>query len=104
MLAGVLCGVAGFLLANQTEFATPGYANWQRSGELLVIVILGGVGAKYGPVLGAFAFILLESVLAGYTTHWPIIFGPFLILVVIFFHKGLAGLFDRLFARKAGQR
>lgn len=103
VIAGAICGIAGFLLANQTEFATPGYASWQRSGELLVIVILGGVGTRFGPLYGAFAFIVLESVLAGYTTHWPIIFGPFLILVVIFFHKGLAGLFARLFMRKAGQ-
>ena len=100
VVAGAICGIAGFLLANQAEFATPGYANWQRSGELLVIVILGGVGTRYGPVFGAFAFIVLESVLAGYTTHWPIFFGPFLIFVVIFFHNGLAGLFDRIFARK----
>lgn len=104
ILAGVICGIAGFLLANQTEFATPGYASWQRSGELLVIVILGGVGARFGPVYGAFAFVLLESVLSGFTNHWPIIFGPFLILVVLFFHKGLAGLVDRIFrtAEKAG--
>lgn len=96
VLAGIFCGIAGFLLANQTEFATPGYASWQRSGELLVIVILGGVGTRFGPVYGAFAFVLLESVLADITTHWPILFGPFLILVVLFFHRGLAGFVDRL--------
>ncbi|MEQ8896833.1 MAG: branched-chain amino acid ABC transporter permease [Roseovarius sp.] len=101
VLAGVICGIAGFLLANQAEFATPGYASWQRSGELLVIVILGGVGTRFGPVYGAFAFVLLESVLAGYTTHWPILFGPFLICVVMFFHKGLAGLVDRLIPGRA---
>lgn len=96
VLAGVICGIAGFLLANQTEFATPGFASWQRSGELLVIVILGGVGTRYGPVYGAFAFVLLESFLSGFTTHWQIILGPFLIVVVLFFHKGLAGFLDRI--------
>nr|WP_296430268.1 branched-chain amino acid ABC transporter permease [Roseovarius sp. BRH_c41] len=98
VLAGVFCGIAGFLLANQTEFATPGYASWQRSGELLVVVILGGVGTRFGPVYGAFAFVLLESVLSSFTSHWPILFGPFLILVVIFFHQGLAGLVNQLFS------
>lgn len=104
VLAGAVCGVAGFMLANQTEFATPGYASWQRSGELLVIVILGGVGTRFGPVYGAFAFILLETVLAGYTNHWPILFGPFLILVVLFFHQGLAGFVNRLFKSAARAR
>lgn len=96
VVAGIICGLAGFLMANLSEFATPGYASWQRSGGLLAIVILGGVGTRYGPVYGAFAFILLEHVLADLTSHWPILFGPFLILVVMFFHKGLAGIFDRM--------
>lgn len=101
VLAGAICGIAGFLLANQTEFATPGYASWHRSGELLVIVILGGVGTRFGPVYGAFAFVLLETVLANYTNHWPILFGPFLILVVLFFRQGLAGIVDGSFRTKA---
>lgn len=103
VLAGAICGIAGFLLANQTEFATPDYASWQRSGELLVIVILGGVGTRFGPVYGAFAFVLLESVLADFTNHWPIIFGPFLIFVVLFFHQGLAGFVERLIKSAARQ-
>jgi branched-chain amino acid transport system permease protein len=92
VIAGVFCGLAGFLLANQSEFATPGYANWQRSGELLAIVILGGVGARSGPVLGAFVFIWLEHALSGWTTHWAAIFGPLLILSVLFFRGGLASI------------
>ncbi|WP_313613773.1 branched-chain amino acid ABC transporter permease [Agrobacterium sp.] len=92
VIAGVVCGLAGMLLANQTEFATPGYANWQRSGELLVIVILGGVGTRFGPIYGALAFVLLEHSLAAITNHWAALLGPILIIVVLFFNSGLSGL------------
>ncbi|MEB8386723.1 branched-chain amino acid ABC transporter permease [Rhodobacteraceae bacterium KMM 6894] len=96
VIAGMVCGLAGMLLANQSEFATPGYANWQRSGELLAIVILGGVGLRMGPVYGAFAFILVEHTLAAYTSHWAFYFGPVLVLVVLFLNRGLGGLVDRI--------
>lgn len=96
VIAGAVCGLAGLLLANQSEFATPGYANWQRSGELLAIVILGGVGTRFGPVYGALAFVMLEHVLATITSHWPILFGPLLILVVLFFRSGLSGVVSAL--------
>lgn len=92
VIAGVACGVAGLLLANQSEFASPGYANWQRSGELLAIVILGGVGTRFGAIYGALAFVVVEHFLAALTSHWAIFFGPLLILVVLFFHAGLSGL------------
>ena len=88
--AGAVCGVADSLLANQTEFATPGYAEWRRSGELLAIVIFGGVGTRNGPILGAFAFILLEHFLADITHHWAAIFGPLLILAVLISPGGLS--------------
>lgn len=99
VIAGAVCGLAGLLLANQSEFATPSYANWQRSGELLAIVILGGVGTRFGPVYGALAFIVVEHFLAGITSHWPILFGPLLILVVLFFHAGLSGAVSLLGGR-----
>ncbi len=99
VLSCIFCGLAGLLLANQTEFASPDFASWRRSGELLVIVILGGTGKLYGPLIGAFAFILIEHTLSQYTTHWAIIFGPFLILAVLFFRSGLAGVMDQIFNR-----
>jgi branched-chain amino acid transport system permease protein len=99
VIAGAVCGLAGLLLANQSEFATPSYANWQRSGELLAIVILGGVGTRFGPVYGALAFVVVEHFLAGITSHWPILFGPLLILVVLFFHAGLSGAVSLLGGR-----
>jgi branched-chain amino acid transport system permease protein len=66
--------------------------HWTRSGEIMIMVILGGIGTLFGPVLGAVAFLLLEQVLGGWTTHWPVIFGPVLILAVLFAKRGLFGL------------
>jgi branched-chain amino acid transport system permease protein len=96
VIAGVIAGVAGFLLANQTEFVSPAYMSWQRSGELIVMVVLGGMGTLHGAVLGAAAFLLIEEWLSGFTEHWKVIFGPFLVLVVLFARGGLMGLLGRI--------
>jgi branched-chain amino acid transport system permease protein len=56
------------------------------------MVILGGIGTTLGPVLGAAAFLLLETELSGWTEHWQIILGPLLVLAVLFARRGLAGL------------
>jgi branched-chain amino acid transport system permease protein len=101
VVSGALCGVAGFLLANATEFVSPAYMSWQRSGELIIMVLLGGIGSLHGAIVGAAAFLLLEEWLAGFTEHWKMIFGPFLVLVVIFGRGGLIGLFDALRRRIA---
>jgi branched-chain amino acid transport system permease protein len=92
VLAGAVCGLAGALLANQTEYLTPSYMHWTRSGDIIVMVILGGMGTLAGPVLGAAALLLLENVLAGWTVHWQIILGPLLVLVVLFARGGLWSL------------
>ena len=89
MIAGAGAGLAGALLANQTEYVSPGLLHWTLSGELMVMVILGGLGTLYGPILGAAAFLLMEETLAMYTEHWMIYMGPFLILVVLFAKGGL---------------
>ena len=91
-IAGAGGGLAGALLANQTEFVSPGLLNWTLSGELMVMVLLGGLGSLFGPVLGATIFLLLEEVLAMYTEHWMVYLGPFLVIVVIFAKHGLFGL------------
>jgi branched-chain amino acid transport system permease protein len=91
VIAGTLCGLAGFLLGNHAEFVSPAYMHWQRSGELIVIVLLGGTGTMYGPVLGAVAYVLLEETLSGITEHWKAILGPILVLVVLFAKGGMAG-------------
>ena len=91
VIAGTLCGLAGFLLGNQTEFVSPAYMHWQRSGELIMMVLLGGTGTLHGPVLGALAFALLEEVLPRLTEHWKVILGPLLILLALFAKGGIAG-------------
>ena len=95
VIAGAVAGLAGALIANQTEFVSPSFLDWQRSGEILVIVILGGMGRLCGPVAGAFAFLLLEEVLSAWTEHWMIVLGPILILVVLFARGGIWSLVDR---------
>jgi branched-chain amino acid transport system permease protein len=95
VIAGAVCGLAGALLVNHTAYLTPEFMNWTRSGELMFMVILGGMGSVAGPVLGAFALLVLEDLLSGWTAHWQIILGPLLVLSVLFFRRGLAGLFDK---------
>ncbi len=94
-LAGALGGLAGALLANATEFVAPSFIAWQRSGDLLFMVILGGLGQLHGAVLGALAFVLLEEYLAELTPHWRLIFGPLLVLVALYLKGGLLGLVQR---------
>ncbi len=95
-LAGAAAGLAGALLVNQGEFVSPGLIHWTRSGEIMVMVLLGGMGTLAGPILGAATLLFLEEYLAMYTEHWMVILGPFLILVVLFARGGLYGLlFDR---------
>ena len=93
VIAGTLCGLSGFLLANQTEFVSPAYMTWQRSGELIIMVILGGLGTLHGAIIGAAAFVLLEEGLSRITELWKMIFGPMLVLVVLFARGGILGLF-----------
>ena len=91
-IAGSVGGLAGALLANQTEYLTPEFMHWTRSGEIMFMVILGGMGTLLGPVIGAVVLLLLEDVLSVLTVHWQIVLGPFLILVVLFAKRGLFGL------------
>ena len=96
VIAGMLGGLAGFLLGNATDFVSPAYMSWQRSGELLIMVILGGMGTLHGAIIGAAAFLLTEEWLSGYTEHWKVIFGPLLVLVAVFARGGLIGMTHRL--------
>ena len=92
VISGAICGLAGALLANHTAYITPAFMEWTRSGEIMFMVILGGMGTAPGPALGAFALLIVEDLLAGWTQHWQIILGPLLVLSVLFFRRGLAGL------------
>jgi branched-chain amino acid transport system permease protein len=94
IISGVICAVAGALLANLTQFVSPAYMHWTRSGELLIMVIMGGMASVFGPVLGAVSYLLLEEVLSSLTEHWQAILGPILILLVLFARGGLARLWQ----------
>jgi branched-chain amino acid transport system permease protein len=93
VIAGAMCGLAGALYANHTNYIVPGLMSWQQSGDMMFMVILGGMASTAGPVLGTFALLFVEELLKGWTEHWQVILGPLLILSVIFFRRGLAGIF-----------
>jgi branched-chain amino acid transport system permease protein len=93
VIAGAMCGLSGALYANHTNYITPGLMSWQQSGDIMFMVILGGMASTAGPVLGTFALLMVEELLKGWTQHWQVILGPLLILSVIFFRRGLAGIF-----------
>jgi branched-chain amino acid transport system permease protein len=99
VIAGMIGGLSGFLLANVVEFVSPAYMSWQRSGELIIMVLFGGIGTLYGGIVGAAAFLLLEDVLGSITENWKLIFGPMLVLIVLFARGGIVGLVERLTGR-----
>jgi branched-chain amino acid transport system permease protein len=107
-IAGVLCGLSGVLLANHTNFISPALMHWTRSGDLIVMAVLGGMGTVFGPVIGAIALLVLEETLphligfASYVAtgrevaaakeYWQLILGPMLLLVVLYARGGIDGL------------
>ncbi|NIZ15170.1 branched-chain amino acid ABC transporter permease [Phaeobacter sp. HF9A] len=92
VISGVITGLAGALYADLNRFVSPTMFSWQLSGELMVLVILGGVGRLFGPVAGAVAFVALEHFLGGLTEFWHIFLGLILLAVVMFARGGLTGL------------
>ena len=96
VISGVLCGLAGVLLANHTDFVSPAIMQWTRSGDLIVMAVLGGMGTVMGPVIGAVTLLLLEEALSRVTEYWPIILGPLILLVVLYARGGIDGLLVRL--------
>lgn len=106
VIAGGIGGASGFLFANATEFVAPAYFSWQRSGELLFMVILGGVAGLHGALVGALGFVLLEEWLSHQWEHWRIIFGVLLILAVLYLPNGLSGVPAQILkaTRRAGGR
>jgi len=114
VIAGVICGLAGVLLANHTNFISPALMHWTRSGDLIVMAVLGGMGSVFGPVFGAVAFLLLEEVLPPLIKpfaylftlltgidashaheYWQLVLGPLFLLVVLFARGGIDGLLTR---------
>jgi branched-chain amino acid transport system permease protein len=96
VLSGCLCGYAGALLGNFTNFISPEMMDWTASGELIFMVLLGGTGTLLGPLWGTATFVLLEEWLSGITTYWHFFFGALLIIVVLFVRGGIDGLLKRI--------
>ncbi len=93
VIAGALCGLAGALLANHTNFISPSMIFWTRSGDLMVMVILGGLATSFGPLIGTFTYLLLEEWLSRFTEYSGLLIGPGLLLVAIYLRGGIEGLF-----------
>lgn len=98
-LAGMLAGLAGFLYAVLFGFVTPEYLSWHKSGEVLLMVILGGMGNLSGAIAGAFVFVGLEEVFSDWTKHWQLLMGGVIVLAVLFLPGGLAALPGRIMNR-----
>jgi branched-chain amino acid transport system permease protein len=112
VIAGTMCGLAGVLLANHTNFISPAMMHWTRSGDLIVMAVLGGMGSVFGPVIGALALLVLEEVLPwliGVVAHaftsndvstareyWQLILGPMLLLIVLYARGGIDGILASL--------
>jgi len=99
VIAGAIAGAAGTLLAVSQQFVSPADLAWPRSGELVIMLVLGGVGTLFGPVFGSAFYVVLQLVLDSWTTHWQIIFGPVFIFFVLFVKGGIVGLFKGPFWR-----
>jgi branched-chain amino acid transport system permease protein len=94
-IAGALAGLAGYLSAMQYGFVNPELLSWHQSGNVLLMLILGGVGSLYGAVIGACAFVALQELFSSVTTHWQLLLGATIILLVIFLPGGIASVTSR---------
>jgi branched-chain amino acid transport system permease protein len=95
-IAGALGGLAGYLSALQFGFVNPELLSWHQSGNVLLMLILGGLGSLRGAVVGAFAFVLLQEAFQAVTGHWQLLFGATILLVVTFLPGGLGSAMGRL--------
>lgn len=94
-IAGGAAGLAGAMLASLNGRAGPGLLDWPQSGQLLVMVIVGGVGHRFGGFVGAAVLLLMEELLSPYWSHWPLALGVLLLFVVLWAPRGIAGRFAR---------
>jgi branched-chain amino acid transport system permease protein len=96
VIAGMMCGLAGALLANHTDFISPAVMHWTRSGDLIVMIVLGGMGSLFGPLIGAVTLLMLEEGLSRVTEYWQIIVGPLLLFIVVYARGGIEGALVRV--------
>jgi branched-chain amino acid transport system permease protein len=103
VISGAFGGLAGVLLANEGAYVSPAMMSWMKSGDLIVMVVLGGMGTLLGPLYGAIAFFVLEESLKpmmdllhkGWGEYWQIVFGPMLVLVALYARGGIDSLLGR---------
>jgi branched-chain amino acid transport system permease protein len=91
-ISAALTGLAGALFADLNRFVSPSMLSWHMSGELIVLIILGGTGRLFGPLAGAALFVIFEYVLGGLTERWQFFLGLILLGTVLFARGGLLGL------------
>jgi len=103
VIAGTLAGFAGFLEGMHTGIVSPAHLGWHESGTVMMMVILGGIGTLYGPVMGAFAMVFLQDWFQEVTEHWLLLMGGFVIAVVLFLPNGIAGLIQQI-SQRIGRR
>jgi branched-chain amino acid transport system permease protein len=96
VISGVICGIAGMLLGNFTSFISPEMMGWTRSGELIFMVVMGGAGTLFGPLVGTAAFVFLEEFLSYITIYWHLIFGLMLVALVLYGKGGIHGWLSAL--------
>jgi branched-chain amino acid transport system permease protein len=102
-IAGALGGLSGILLANEGAYISPAMMSWMKSGDLIVIIVLGGMGTLFGPLYGTIAFFVLEEALPpilnlahkGWGEYWMIVFGPLLVLIALYARGGIDSLLGR---------
>ena len=98
-ISAFYCAVGGAILAINTGQADPELAYWTHSGDLVFMTVLGGFGNFFGPILGAFSYVFLKDQLVSLTQYWRFWLGLILVIIVVLFPRGLAGLFERLWMR-----
>ena len=92
VIAGMIAAVAGLLTVQHAEFVSPALATWQRSGDLIVVVVLGGLGTRDGALLGAFFLVVVEEILGTFIHDWRLIYGPLLVVMALHARGGLSHL------------
>jgi branched-chain amino acid transport system permease protein len=94
-MAGTIGGLAGVLIANHTDFMSPAVMHWTRSGDLIVMVLVGGMGSSFGPLIGSVVLLVAEEAFSRISAYPNLILGPLLLLLALFARGGIAGLLAR---------
>lgn len=94
ILAGTLGGLSGSLYVIFNGFISPADVYWTMSGSVLIMVLIGGAGTLWGPVIGAALIVIMETIISSFTEYWMMIIGAIFILFVIFIPNGIVGIFD----------